>query len=125
MPLTITPVYALPLAVLFMFLSVRVLRYRRANLIAFGDGGDTELLRRARAQGNCAEYMPFGVLLLLMAELSGAGATGLHLAGGLLVIGRVVHGIGLGHFPKVIAARVVGILATFSAYIIAGLAAVL
>ena len=59
-----------------------------------------------------------GLILLGMAELAGAGAMGLHLAGVLLVLGRVVHGLGLAHYPRVINCRVVGILATFVSYII-------
>jgi uncharacterized protein len=114
----ITPIYAAPIVILFMFLSIRVIRYRRSKLVAFGDQGDKELLRLIRAQGNCAEYAPIGLLLLLMAEVSGAAPLGLHIAGALLVIGRVTHGIGLGHFPRIIPARVVGIFCTFSSYLI-------
>jgi uncharacterized protein len=115
----ITPLYAAPIAILFMYLAIRVIRYRRGNLIAFGDQGDAALLRLMRAHGNCAEYAPIGLILLLMAEVSGAGAAGLHIAGALLVIGRVVHGVGLAHFPRIIPCRVVGITATFSSYLIA------
>ena len=118
MPITITPLYAAPIVVLFMYLSVRVIRYRRGNRIAFGDQGDKALLRLIRAQGNCAEYAPIGLLLMLMAEGTGAHGVTLHLAGALLVIGRATHGIGLAHFPRVIPCRVVGILATFTSYIL-------
>lgn len=119
MPLTITPLYALPIAVLFIHLSIRVIRYRRGNRIAFGDQGDRDLLRLMRAHGNCAEYAPIGLLLLLIAELAGANAIWLHVTGLLLATGRVVHGIGLSHFPRIIAARVVGIICTFAAYTLA------
>jgi uncharacterized protein len=115
----ITPIYAAPIALLFMYLSVRVIRYRRAERIAFGDQGDKHLLRLMRTQGNCAEYAPIGLILLLMADLSNAAPLGLHIAGSLLVIGRVTHGIGLAHFPRIIVARVIGITATFTSYLIA------
>jgi uncharacterized protein len=118
MPLIITPFYAAPIAVLFMYLAIRVIRYRRSKLVAFGDQGDKELLRLMRSHGNCAEYAPIGLILLLMAELGGAGAIGLHMAGLSLVIGRVVHGIGLAHFPRIVLCRVVGISATFASYFI-------
>jgi uncharacterized protein len=114
----ITPLYAAPIVLLFMYLSIRVIRYRRSKLVAFGDQGDKELLRLIRAQGNCAEYAPIGLLLLLMAELTAPAPLGLHIAGALLMIGRTVHGIGLAHYPRIIPARVVGILCTFTSYLI-------
>ncbi len=91
MPLSITPLYAAPMVFLFMALSVRVIAYRRGHKIPLGDAGNPALLSRIRAQGNCAEYMPLGLLLLLMAELSGAPSFGLHSAGICLVVGRTVH----------------------------------
>jgi uncharacterized protein len=118
MTLTITPLYAAPIVALFMYLSVNVIRHRRRARVAFGDQGDKTLLRLMRAHGNCAEYAPLGLLLLVMAELAGAASLGLHLAGVALVIGRVVHGIGLAHYPRVIACRMVGVLATFFSYIL-------
>ncbi|MFM2391050.1 MAG: hypothetical protein RLZZ437_2605 [Pseudomonadota bacterium] len=118
MTLTITPLYAAPITLLFMYLAIRVIRYRRSERVAFGDQGDQALLRLMRAHGNCAEYAPLGLILLGMAELAGAGAMGLHLAGALLVLGRVVHGVGLAHYPRVINCRVVGILATFTSYLV-------
>jgi uncharacterized protein len=117
MPLTVMPFYAAPIVVLYIYLSIRVLQYRRGNRIAFGDKGDPQLLQRIRAHGNCAEYAPLGLLLILMAELAGAGVA-LHLAGVLLVVGRLTHGIGLAHFPRVILCRVVGLISTFTAYLI-------
>lgn len=118
MTLSISPLYAALIVVLFMYLSIRVIRYRRSERVAFGDQGDKTLLRLMRAHGNCAEYAPLGLILLAMAELADAGPIGLHLAGMALVVGRAVHGVGLAHFPRVIGCRVVGILATFSSYIL-------
>lgn len=116
--MTITPLFAAPIVVLFIYLSIRVIRYRRSERVAFGDQGDAALLRLMRAHGNCAEYAPLGLILLGMAELAGAATMGLHLAGALLVVGRVVHGLGLSHFPRVIGCRAVGIVATFASYLL-------
>jgi uncharacterized membrane protein YecN with MAPEG domain len=52
------------------------------------------LVRPVRAHGNAAEWVPLGLLLLL--ELSGAAGTfALHLLGGCLFLGRVLHAGGL------------------------------
>jgi uncharacterized protein len=119
MPLAVAPLYAAPMVALFMALSARVIIYRRGNRIPLGDAGDRALLLRIRAQANCAEYMPFGLLLLTMAELSGAALPGLHLAGLSLIVGRMVHALHLSYLPTRYNMRVVGIILTFSAYLLA------
>lgn len=119
MPLAIAPLYAAPMVALFMALSARVIIYRRKTLIPLGDAGDRALLLRIRAQANCAEYMPFGLLLLMMAELSGAASPSLHLIGSSLIMGRLVHALHLSYLPTRYNLRVVGIVLTFSAYLLA------
>ncbi len=113
--LHVTPIYAGLLAVLFIALSARVIARRISAHVSLGDGGDALLMRRIRVQGNCAEYAPFGVLLLAVAELSGAAPLWLHLCGVALVAGRISHAIGLGSDPEVSALRRLGMVATFAA----------
>lgn len=55
MTLAITPLYAAPLVLVFIALSVHVLTYRRSHRIVLGDAGDRELLNRIRAHGNFTE----------------------------------------------------------------------
>jgi uncharacterized protein len=125
MPLSIKPTYAVPLVLLFIALSVRVILYRRGNRVALGDAGDRTLLMRIRAHGNCAEYAPLGLLLLLMAELSGGAPVGLHLAGFCLLIGRIVHSAHLSFLPTRYTLRVVATVLTFTSYLGASAAAIL
>ena len=122
MPPTITPIYAIALTVLLIVLSVRVLRYRRANRVALGDAGDAGLLSRIRAQGNLTEYAPIALMLLLLAEMQGTPALWLHLCGITLLTGRVLHGVGLSWFPRRFVLRVAGMVLTFLAL---GLGAIL
>ena len=89
--LTVTPIYGAALAVLFLYLSARVIGARRDHKVSLGDGGQPELGARIRAHGNFAEYAPFGLLLLVIAELAGANVVLLHLAGLCLVVGRALH----------------------------------
>lgn len=119
MPLTTTPLYALPMVILFIALSVQVIRYRRAHRLPLGDAGDRELLARIRAQGNCAEYMPLGLLLLMMAELAGTSAIGLHIAGLTLAIGRLIHAAHLLILRSQYGLRVIAITMTFTSYLVA------
>ena len=114
MPPVITPLYAAALTALFITLSLRVIALRRSGRVSLGDAGDPALLARIRAQGNCAEYAPLGIVLLLLAELAGAAPSLLHLSGLLLLAGRICHAwalSGRGRFG----ARTIGMLMTFAA----------
>lgn len=48
-----------------------------------------------RAHGNFVEWVPFIVVMLLVVELAGASKTPLWVAGIGLVVGRVLHALGL------------------------------
>jgi uncharacterized protein len=113
-----TALYAAPLVLLFMALSAYVIIYRRGNRLPLGDAGDAELLSRMRAQGNCAEYMPLGLILLMIAEQAGPGVL-FHLAGVSLLIGRFVHAGHLAVLRRSYTLRPVAISATFSSYLLA------
>ena len=70
--LTITALYAGLLALLFLALSINVIRYRRGEQVSLGDGGKRKLARGIRAHGNFAEYVPLVLVLMSIAELSQA-----------------------------------------------------
>ena len=116
MPLTATPLYAGLLALLLVFLSFRVIFYRFSARISLGDEDDKNLRKRIRVQANCAEYAPFGVILLLLAELQGAPLWALHLLGGTLVAGRLLHAVGMGSTPQILRLRQAGMVLTFTMF---------
>lgn len=92
---TVTPLYALPLAVIFLILWMRVSSLRASTKISFGDGGNSLLLQRVRQHGNFIEWVPFVLILMILAEGMGAPALYLHISGALLLIGRIAHPFGL------------------------------
>lgn len=112
MPLTITSLYAALTVGIFLVLSFRVILYRRSAHISLGDTGDKNLLKRMRAQANCAEYAPLALILLAVSELNGAPAIALHLMGIALVAGRAIHAIGFASTPQKIILRQIGMLLT-------------
>ncbi len=91
----VTPLYALPVAAIYLILWFRVSSVRSAAGVSFGDGGDAVLLQRIRQHGNCAEWAGFVLILMMLAEGMGAPALWLHVSGGLLVVGRIAHPFGL------------------------------
>ena len=112
MPLPITTLYAALIALVFLVLSVRTIRYRRANGPSLGPGDDKHMLRFMRAHANCAEYAPIGLILLALCELGGLSAALLHVLGALLFLGRALHAYGLSGPRQVVNARVGGMVLT-------------
>jgi len=119
--LSITAFYAALLAVLFLFLSVRVIGWRRERRVEFGHGEDTELLRRMRVHANFAEYVPFTLLLMALAESMAPPHLLLHIAGLLLVAGRLLHAYGVSQSPAILRYRVYGMTLTLVALGLAAL----
>lgn len=112
MTLTITPIFAALLTFIYMALSWRTVRYRRANMISLGDSGDKALLKRMRAHSNFAEYTPLGLMLLLIAELQNAPTIALCVMGSALLLGRLLHAIGFSSTPQIMPLRVFGMVLT-------------
>lgn len=115
MPLHATPVYAALFGLLYILLSLRVVRQRQRDGRAWGEGGEGRLRNLVRAHGNFAEYAPMGLLLLLLAEVQGAPAWAVHLTGASLLAGRLVHAFALAERPTVLPWRVAGMVLTFTA----------
>ena len=111
-------VLATALGVWFLVLCVRVIVLRQRSGVGFGSGGDAELERRARIQGNFAEYVPLALLLLGMAELRWAGSVWLHLGCALLLAGRLAHAVGLSRPSTDQLGRVVGMTGSQSAILL-------
>lgn len=114
----ITPVYASLLALFFLYLSFCVIRLRRTVLVGVGDGGDELLQRAIRVHGNFAEYVPFALLLLGMAELNGLGGVWVHILGVMLLCGRALHAYGVSKPKEDLRIRIAGMAMTFSVLLI-------
>lgn len=122
MQVALAPVYAGLRALLFVFLSLRVIRFRRMAGISLGDGGDEELRRRMRAHANFAEYVPLALILMALAEYQGQPAWIIHLVGVPLVAGRAAHAYAVSQAPQIMPLRVAGMIATITAIVVAAAA---
>lgn len=114
MPLVIVPVYAALLALLFVLLSVNVIRIRRQTRQALGSGGNPGLERRIRVHANFAEYVPLALLLLAFAEFGGAPGWLLHALCLALLFGRALHGWGVARLDEDVRFRIAGMTLTFA-----------
>lgn len=95
MPLPITTLYALPLVLVWFLLWTGVTSSRPGFNQSIGDGGRPELLLKIRRHGNFIEWVPFVLMLMILAEAQGTSAGWLHAAGALLLVGRLAHPFGL------------------------------
>jgi uncharacterized membrane protein YecN with MAPEG domain len=91
----ITGLYVALGVLLVLILAVRVVMRRWTARIGIGDGNDKELRKRIRAHGNAVEYLPIGLLALLLLDLDGTTPVLLHVFGIALILARVAHAFGL------------------------------
>jgi uncharacterized membrane protein YecN with MAPEG domain len=106
--------YAALLTALYIVLSARVIRLRRALQIGIGDAGNKELARAMRVHANFAEYAPLALLLLVLVEGQGAHPLLMHGLGLLLLLGRAAHAFGVSQSKENLRFRVAGMVMTFS-----------
>jgi hypothetical protein len=111
--LLVTALIASVLTVIFIKLSFAVIGLRRKNKVGLGSGGHDDLERAIRAQGNFAEYVPFGILLIACLELNGAPWWLVALPGASLIIGRLIHAAGINVPPPDFSKRILGMQFTF------------
>jgi len=111
--LLVTSLIAAILTIIFIKLSFAVIGLRRKNKVSLGSGGYEELERAIRAQGNFAEYVPFGIILLACLELNGAPWWLVAITGVTLIFGRLIHAVGINQPPPDFSKRVLGMKFTF------------
>ena len=120
-----TALYAALLALMFVVLSIKVIKKRRQFQVGIGTNGEALLERAVRVHANFAEYVPFALLLMFLAEYSGLAPLYLHILGITLLVGRLSHAWGVRQLKEPLKFRVFGMLLTFSVLILSALAIVL
>jgi uncharacterized membrane protein YecN with MAPEG domain len=119
--LEIAAIYAGVNILILLVLAVLVVMGRRRHKIRLGDAGNEDFARAVRAHGNAAEYIPAGLVgILILALLEPAAPLWLlHAAGLSLTGGRILHGIGL-HTGVLNAGRMLGMVLTWVSYLLIG-----
>jgi len=110
LPITLTVAGAA--ALINIWLMIRVGQVRTSEKISVGDGGNEKVIRRMRAHSNYIESAPFVLVLIGAIELaSTTSPVWLWIVGGLYLLGRVAHGVGMddGRFGK---GRMIGTIVT-------------
>lgn len=111
MPLPTTICLTAAAVIVNFWLGMRISKLRYGLRVSIGDGGHEALMRRMRAQANLLENTPLTLILVAAVELAGKGGAWLAPAGGVFILGRVAHGIGMdGRFK---AGRPIGMATTY------------
>ena len=105
-PPLVSSFYAGLLAILAIFLSMRVVRLRMKTGVGIGDKGEPDLKRSVRVHANFSEYDPLALVLLALLEMVGFDLSNewdktryIHGLGITLVAARLLHAIGLSRKP--------------------------
>jgi hypothetical protein len=91
----VTLLYGSLTALLLAALGMNVSRMRGEKKASMTTPPDADLLRVIRAHGNCSEWAPIMLFMLLLLELSGAPGQKLHILGGGIFLGRALHAAGV------------------------------
>lgn len=114
---TVTALYGSLNAMFNIALAGMVVRHRGKSGVSLGEGspeqkGVKELALAIRIHANNAEFVPLAIVMMLLAELCGGSPFVLHIAGGVLLLSRVLHVIGMPR-PAPNVFRVAGVAGTW------------
>jgi uncharacterized protein len=113
MMLPVTTILSSLLSLLFVWLSIQVIKRRRQLRVLIGAGGKQELEWAIRAQGNFAEYVPISLILIACAEFNKTDWRVLVIFAVMLVLGRLLHAYGFLFARDNLDFRVKGMMLTF------------
>jgi uncharacterized protein len=117
MTITIVPYYAAALTLLYIALTLHVIRQRRTAKASLGTNGSKALERAVRAHGNFIEYVPLA-LILMIAEMRAAHPYSLHGVGIALVVARSLHALGISNLNEDFRLRITGMMMTFAVLVV-------
>lgn len=109
--LQITMITTALLAVVNLWIGLRVAQLRVKERVAVGDAGNASLTARMRAHANFSEYVPMALLLMALIEYAGGARPPLAAAGALLLVARIFHPFGMDR-PAPNSFRAISTLAT-------------
>ena len=110
--------YAGLLGFIYVGLTFFTIKGRFKHRVGLGDGGNEDMARRIRMHGNFAEYVPMALILIFLVELSDFSEALIHGLGMALVLGRVLHAMGVYNVAPINKARQIGMVLTLSVIIV-------
>ena len=115
----VTPFIAALLALMYVFLSLWVIRFRFGERISHGDGDNRDLRVAIRIHANFIEYVPIALLLMWFIETALFDRGFSLVLGVILVVARIMHVFGMQNPKKFMILRQLGVIASLSVLIAA------
>jgi hypothetical protein len=117
MPVPITALYASILALIIVALAINVTIHRARLRVPLGDGGNPQMLRMIRLHANAVEYLPLALVLMGLYEINGGWHVALHIAGLILIAGRLLQTWNMWQTPIAGFGRIAGQSSTWLAIV--------
>jgi len=112
--IVVTPFFAAILGVIFIGLSINVMRYRLKYKTSLGSGDNKEFDYAIRAQANFVEYVPLSLLMMWFIESLTLSGEFVFWLGSVLVLARVAHAFGMFYPRDMLVFRQIGALGTIA-----------
>jgi uncharacterized membrane protein YecN with MAPEG domain len=119
-PLPVTSMIALPMALLMIGLAYRVAALRIKNKIGLGMSSNKTLAKAMAAHGNATENVPLTLILFAMAEIQGADSVLLSVWGVIFIVGRFMNALGVSQHAGRSLGRMYGIILSWFAIVFLG-----
>jgi uncharacterized membrane protein YecN with MAPEG domain len=113
-----TPIFVAIFVLMFVGLSLNVIRFRLSKKVSLGDGDDRDLRVAIRMHGNFAEYIPIALILLWCVEQFTYNSGLVLILGSILFVARLAHVVGMQNSKKYFVLRQIGVLATHGVLIV-------
>ena len=117
----ITPLFAALFGLMYVVLSVRVVKIRFAERISLGSADHKELERAVRTHGNFIEYVPLSLLLFWFLESVTFNSELVFYLASVLLVSRIAHVLGMNNPKKWLILRQFGVIGTFATLLVSSL----
>ncbi len=114
----ITPLYASLFAIIYVYLSLNVIKHRFSKKNSVASGGDESLNIAIRIHGNFIEYVPISLILFWFIEVIAFASYWVVILGSVLLLARIAHIIGMNDTKNMLIFRQIGMVATFAVILI-------
>ncbi len=117
----ISAICILALTGLFLWLSIQVTQFRAKYKVLVGDGGNKDMAIAIRLHANFIEYVPFTMVLLLLAAIAGTPRIILLIIILVFTVSRFMHAFMFGDSDKLGQGRLIGMVGTWASVGVLGL----
>jgi uncharacterized membrane protein YecN with MAPEG domain len=100
--------------IIYLILTILTIKARRTAKIAYGDGGNKNLIKAIRAHSNFFEFTVFFIISSFLLEILDANQLYVLVVNIIFLLGRISHAYSM--FKEKVSFRVAGMMATLNIY---------